>query len=354
MKLWPFGRPTETRANATDAYVDRMLEEAGNACDADALSTASIEHAAGTLARSLAAVEVRGNAAVTSALTPSRMAAIGRGLIRAGQVMLVIDVDPERGVVLYPASSWDPAGGYRPESWTFRAVLSGPSRSETVNVPYAGVLLFQHGSDPGSPWKGRGPANYASTSAGLAARVERQLSREHKGPSGGVISSPPGLSEAQMKKLRDTVGRMAGDVAIAPSMPAVGQHLSGSRSGLRKDWDVSRLGAQPAPGSVSLRDSADDAMLNAAGIPPGLSASQDGTAQREALRRYHLGTLTPTLRLMAEEVGRKLGPVEFRFDPYGLDVVGRASALAKLADVEGIDLARALEMTGLAAPGVVS
>ena len=89
-------------------------------------------------------------------------------------------------------------------------------------------------------------------------------------------------------------------------------------------------------------------MLAATGTPPALFESgADGTAQREALRRWHMGTVVPLARLIEHELTMKLeAPVRLRFDNYPQDLQGRASAFKGLV-AGGMDVDRALAVTGL-------
>ena len=75
----------------------------------------------------------------------------------------------------------------------------------------------------------------------------------------------------------------------------------------------------------------------------------DGTAQREAVRRWHLGTVLPLARLLEAELSDKLeGEVRLRFDAYPLDLAGRAQAFQKLV-AGGVPVSEALAMSGLLA-----
>ena len=75
----------------------------------------------------------------------------------------------------------------------------------------------------------------------------------------------------------------------------------------------------------------------------------DGTAQREALRRWHLGTVLPLARMVEHELSVKLGAeVRLKFDSYALDVVSRATVVHKLT-AAGVALPVALDAVGLAA-----
>ena len=90
-------------------------------------------------------------------------------------------------------------------------------------------------------------------------------------------------------------------------------------------------------------------MLAACGCSPALFDDSDGTAKREALRQFHLGTVRPLARLLATELTMKLEtPVKLVFDNYPLDLAGRAQAFQKLV-AGGMDIEKALATTGLMA-----
>ena len=98
---------------------------------------------------------------------------------------------------------------------------------------------------------------------------------------------------------------------------------------------------------ATIRKDASEAVLAACGTPPSLFTDADGTSQREALWRWHLGTVLPLARLLEHELTLKLDtPVELKFDSYALDMVSRATVVAKLAQV-GVPMATALEAVGL-------
>ena len=98
---------------------------------------------------------------------------------------------------------------------------------------------------------------------------------------------------------------------------------------------------------ATIRKDAFEAVLAACGTPPSLFVDADGTSQREALRRWHLGTVLPLARLVEHELSMKLEtPVELQFDSYALDMVSRATVVAKLAQA-GVPMTTALEAVSL-------
>ena len=107
----------------------------------------------------------------------------------------------------------------------------------------------------------------------------------------------------------------------------------------------------PPPGMVEVAQQAFERVLAATGTPPSLFLDSDGTSQREAVRRWHLGTVLPLARLLEYELSAKLeSPVRLRFDNYPMDLAGRAQALQKLV-AGGVAVNEALAVSGLLADG---
>ena len=95
-------------------------------------------------------------------------------------------------------------------------------------------------------------------------------------------------------------------------------------------WRQSRIGAEPPDVLRALRSEVGMAVCAATCVPPSLIADDsDGTAQREAWRRFAHGSVAPLGRIVAAELADKLDVLGFAFDfssLYASDVVGRASA----------------------------
>ena len=110
----------------------------------------------------------------------------------------------------------------------------------------------------------------------------------------------------------------------------------------------SRLGPNPPAALAEIRRDAFENVLSACGYPPALAmGGADGTGQREALRRWHLGTVLPLAGMVEAELSRKLeASIRLRFDNYALDLQARATALSKLVET-GMDRTEALSIVGL-------
>ena len=82
---------------------------------------------------------------------------------------------------------------------------------------------------------------------------------------------------------------------------------------------------------VKAADMAFQWMLAACGIPRSMFVSDDGTAQREALRRWHQNVVVPITRLLEHELRQRLEvDVRLRHDTYAMDMVSRAQVVDKL------------------------
>ena len=113
--------------------------------------------------------------------------------------------------------------------------------------------------------------------------------------------------------------------------------------------DASRLGPDPPDSMARLRRDSFEAVLAATGTPPSLFLDSDGTSQREAVRRWHLGTVLPLARILEHELTGKLeAEVRLHFDNYPKDLAGRAMAFQKLV-AGGLPVTEALATAGLLA-----
>ena len=116
-----------------------------------------------------------------------------------------------------------------------------------------------------------------------------------------------------------------------------------------RDWQPSRIGANPPPVLSGLRADVFGAVFNACGVSVSLATDADGTSQRKAFRRFLTTGLEPLGELVAAELSTKLDTPGVRFDftgTYAHDLAGRAQAFQKLA-AGGMPVADALAVSGL-------
>ena len=351
--MWPFRKRKPERRDSGGSFSDavvRLIEAQAAGTAADASSTAAVEAASGALSRAMSSAEVVGEAWVQEAVTPTFLGQVGRDLVRSGDSMHVVRVDGAGRVRLIPASSWHFEGGEDPDTWTVRVTTYGPSTSTTRNLSFSGVVFVRWGSTPGQPYVGTGPLSWASTTARLQSEAERSLADEAGGPLAQLLAVPQdggdGGEDDPLAALKLDIAGARGRALLVETVAAAWGEGRGAAP--QRDWQASRLGPAPAEGIVKAADMAFSRVLAACGCPPSLFVSDDGTAQREAVRRWHLNTVLPLARLLEHELTAKLETeVKLRFDSYALDMVSRAAVVDKLVRA-GVPTATALAAVGLA------
>ena len=266
-----------------------------------------------------------------------------------------IRVGGDGAVRLIPISSWHWQGSHDPSSWTVRATAYGPSTSTTWNLPGSAVVFVRWGGKPGQPYVGIAPASWAHTTARLGAEVERSIADEVAGPLAQLLTYPEGQSvdsedgDDPLAPLRATIAAARGKAMLVES--TAGGMSEGRAQAPQRDWVPQRLGPHPPDVLATIRKDVFQHVLAATGTPPSLFIDADGTAQREAVRRWHMGTVIPLARLLEHELTAKLEtPVALRFDRYPLDLAGRAQAFQKLV-AGGVAVNEALATSGLLADG---
>ena len=260
-----------------------------------------------------------------------------------------MDVDRAGSVTLLPCSSWHFEGDAHPSSWTVRATFYGPSTSTTRHLPYDGVVFVRWGSTPAQPYVGTGPLSWAHTTARLQSETERSLADEAAGPLAQLLAVPQdGGSDGgndPLKMLKADVRGARGKALLLETVAA--GWGEGKTAAPRRDWQASRLGPDPPSTLAILRRETFEAVLAATGTPPSLFTDADGTSQREAVRRWHLGTVLPLARILEHELSAKLdAEVRLIFDAYPKDLAGRAQAFQKLV-AGGVSVNAALATAGL-------
>ena len=344
--MWPFRR-REVRASSgyTDALTLALLRNAEGADvpRAQAEAVAAVEAAVGMVGRAFASASVTGDPG--GALTPSMLSCIGRQLVRRGESLHLVEV---RGglMTLAPCASWDVYGSHDPATWSYQVQLSGPSQQSVVTRPGAAVVHCRWSSPPSRPWIGEGPLELAGLSSELLSSLETRLGQEAAAPVAQVIPAPSSGTETET--LRKTIRDARGGLALVPTMAAGG--WTGDRTAAPvRDWQLSRLGANPPESLRALRTDVGRSVAAACGIPPGLiEAGNDSAGQREAYRRWLWSTIVPLGRLVAEELSAKLSAdISFSFDRLGAgDLQGRTRSYKQLIE-SGMGKDRAAELAGL-------
>ena len=358
---FPWSKPKpETRAggNFSDAVIHQIEAQAARKATGVG-TTAAVEAAAGALSRAFVGAEVIGADWAIEAVTPTFLALVGRNLIRSGASMHAIEIDPSGRVELLPVSFWNfensgnspnPAS---PSSWMVRTTSYGPSSSDTRLLSWDGIVFATWGTSPGTPYVGTGPLGWASTTARTMAETERSLADEAGGPLAQIIPVPQDPPDSDdeaddpLDPLRSDISAARGDAVLVETTAAGWDE--GQTKAPQTDWRAHRLGPDMPEAMVNLQAQAFEHVLAACGSASALFTDADGTSQREALRRWHMGTVRPLARMLAHELTAKLEtPVRFKFDGYPLDLQARASTFKALV-AGGADVNNALAISGLLA-----
>ena len=351
---WPWQR-TEHRASATDALVAAIFAAANNQVTGDHRAIAAVETAAGLYSAAFASARVvTDDARVAARLTPAFLSMVARSLIRRGEFLAVLEATPARGLELLVSGSWDVRGGLGESEWWYRADLQAPSGSTSRTVPSAQVLHVRYAVDPSRPWRGLSPLESASSTGALASNIEQRLAEETGAATGAFIPTPrndgdPDDEDADpLAKLRADIRTAKGHGILVENMNTNWGEGPGSGAGQSGGWHQHRFGADPPEVLEALRTSVGRDVLNACGVPPGLVLNSDGTAMREAWRRFILSSCAGLAAIVSDELGAKLAPTAITFDAlYGRDLVGRSQALGRLVKQAGMELPEARAVCGI-------
>lgn len=369
--LFAYGS-VETRAVAGngggdffDAVLSQIHDQAATQA-ADAGSTAAIEAAAGQLARAFASATVRGPDWARRAVTPHVLAQVGRDLIRGGASLHRIDM-ADGWPYLCPIAQWHWQQGRsaNPNTWIAQCTDYGPAGSRTDWLPWSALVWMPWGVSTSTPYVGRSPANWAPLSAKLSAETERSMGDEAAGTIAQLIPVPDDSGPEGDDTDTDPQAKLRTDIRSARSGENRGRTLlmpttaaafgEGPMAAPRRDWVPARLGPNPPAEMVAVAADAYERMLAACGSNVSMFSAADGTAQREALRRWHMGTVLPLAAILEAELTAKLdAEIVLGFDNYALDIAGRSSAFGSLttggADVASAATAVGLDLTPAPAP----
>ena len=333
------GLETRSTGSYTDSIVRAIQAQASATVANDPQGIASLEIAAGLWSRGFASVTVAPDNLLTRALSPAVLSSIGRGLVRYGEVVFCLEVDPG-AVRLVQASSWDVEGSYDPATWIYRLELPGPSGSVSKRIGSAGVVHLRYASFPQTPWKGISPVSWAAKTGELAGNLETRMGQEAGGIVGSLLPVPTdggsGGEDDPLSKLKADLRKLDGRTAAVETM--AGGWGEGRQSAPKRDWQPSRIGANFPAGNVNLRGLVSQSILASCGVPPSLADSgSDGTGQRESWRRFLHGTLQPVAKIIRAEFREKLEIPELSFSFHELmasDLSGRARAFGSLTGTE--------------------
>ena len=354
---WPWTQEKREERAEAGGYTDSRISAAVSAATGsgsrpqDAARTAVVEIAANMVARALSSGSLAPETGMTRLVTPELLALAGRELVVRGEQIFVID-----GRELLPVSTHDLYGGARKSSWRYRCDLVGPSTHETVTLGASEVLHFRWNVSAALPFYGISPVGAASLTSGLVGGLEKNLGNEAAATSGYVLPIPQtddgqeGADDEEdpaIAQLRqDLAGLKGRTTMVETTSNAWGEGRAGAP---QSDWMPRRIGANPPPSLIALRENAAGYLLAAAGISPALIAPGDGAGQREAYRRFLFSCIVPLGVLIAREIADKMAVPGCQFDFSALgasDIASRARAFQSMTGA-GMAPEKAAALAGL-------
>lgn len=321
---------TENR-NYTQIVTDALLDASADTV-ADAYVSA-METAAGALSRAFSAAVTTGGG---RAFTPWVMGQIGRSLVESGESVWL-----RVGMMLERVDNYD---------FPTRSI-----RNYNLNMPDGRVVQATTDRVLHVRWnvniyngRGVGPLQQARNLRQLMQRLEGSMRDELGAAVGYLLPIPEDGQSENVANLKKQIAELKGRIAVIET--ARGGWGQGPAQGTRREFDLQRLGPNVPDSSVQLYQSARDAVFAACGYPPVLAGTEDGTAQREAWRRYLHGTVSPLGRLVIEAAAAAGLSVDIDWkNLFASDIQGRARAFQSLVGA-GMSLERAAAASGILEP----
>ena len=355
---WQFWKKREPeRLNYTASLTAALYAGAEATATSAPLATAALEIASGLFSRSLSASTVKNaSAPVVAALTPQVLSLIGRNMIRKEEDFHRIYVRRGRLVLEPVGFSYAQGESPDPDSWIYQITLYGPSGSKHETVSARSILHCRYAVDSSRPWIGVPAWSWSSATGAAIAALETMIANEAKAPHGHLLSIPPQENEPSSDDDdQDPFSAFRNDLSSAKGNTLIVEREStslrdpGSMSNADSKMDQITYGLDRSLLDI-LRTSTGRDILAACGVPPTLFvANSDGTAQREAFRRFLHSSLRPLARIVEGELREKLDSPNLTLDLSDLhaaDVAGRARAFSQLAKA-GIDPDDAALNTGV-------
>ena len=344
--------PTERRSYSSLMLgaIEAQASGAGSPAAAWAHS-AACELAALYWSRGLSTAIVEPQNRRTAALTPHTLATIARRLARSGEYLAVLGVRAGR-LALDEVWQWDVTGRPLRDTWRYRVTQSGPSFTETRQLPADEVCHVRYAWHAAQPWRGASPAAFASNGAGLAGGIDATLSGEANGSSGYVIAGSDlgGDSDDDdadpFASMRADLAALRGGLTIAPTQKdALGRGKDGAPA---SDYESKRFGFSPPETIEPLRRQALVDMAGAYGIPaPLVDERSSAAAYREAARVFRESTLPALGAILAEQVGEAIGQPDLALAFSKTPDIGILSRAVGSLVAAGLDASVAREIVGL-------
>ena len=337
MRLWPFGNTERRDANYTDELVTLLVRQATG--EAVRAKTGAVESCVGMWGRAFAVGQVLpADTPAAAALDAWTLNSLGRSLCSRGEWVAEVMIDPDGNLYLDVADTWTVQGDGPPWTWLYELTFNRPSIQATRTLPAARVV---HVRLPGG-----GPLAGSKTTCDLLGAIDAKLALESGGPVGYLLPVPAGRKSELAEDLRG----LKGEIAVVET--TTGGWDAGKDAAPKDDYVTRRIGAAPPAQLQAFRESSERSIYAATGVPI-LTSQQDGTAQREQLRRFLHSTITPIAEVASVELRAKLNTPALALDfsrLYAADLSGRARAYASLV-AAGLPADEAKSFAGLLTDG---
>ena len=336
---WPF-RKSEHRAQNYAEQLAQAYHAIAAGASVSSAQTAAGEFAVGLISRSLAVAEVTG-----ADISPSTLAAIGRGLAVNGNAVFDLEADPVGGLSFLPAASYDITGSPDPSSWTYSLELPGPSRNQTVVRSGADVVHCRINALPQTPWQGRSALIASGYSGKLLASIEQRTAEEATSRIGHLLAIPPLNAESKTAMNADLASRSGGYHVVENSGGNYPRQTT--QGGNSADFRTVRVGAEFPDSNIALRRDVASDVVSSFGIPSALYNGSEGSQVREAWRQFGV-SMDAYTEIVAEELSTKLERTITISNRRlaSIDIASRARALGIFIQ-NGMAMAAALEQSGL-------
>ena len=313
----------------------------------DVRRAATWEAGAVMIEAAFGSLRVQGAGPYESALNQAFLRRVGRALAQRGDSLHLIEIDGA-GLSLLPVGSWDVRGrSPDPGQWAYRADLYAPDASFTRTYLPGQVVHCRINVRDSAPWRGRSAWETARDTLDTFGRIEASIRAEADFKPARVV---PGLADPP------TAGGVGKTGAAAVGLARGGIHLAGSGTqspiwGADRPGRVSATTIQPSPSDTILtaRKQLRGEIWLSMGIPLELlEGGAEGTAQREAFRRWGATSIQPMADSLGAELSAKLDrPITLDSSRLAsADMAGRARAVGILTKA-GMTLESAREVVGL-------
>lgn len=334
--MWPWTRSTapppengSTPEIEERAYTDVITEALVNAAADATISSyvTALEIAAGQLQRAFASANVAGPGA--DAFPPDVLGQAARSLVELGEAVYY-----RQGNRLIRSPNYSRIGD--------DFILNTPAGDIMVGIER--IFMPQWNQDAAS-LKGVSPLATARNLNSIVKKLESAFNQESGAVVGYLLPIPSDGQGRNIEKLKDDLAQLKGNIAVIETARAAWGE--GQAAAPRRDFELSRMGPDFPDANVEMYTRASELVLAACGYPVQLVQKSDGTAQREAWRRYLHGTISPIGKLFEYESKRIGLPVSISFDSlFASDIQGRARAFQSLVK-GGMTIERAAAASGL-------